>query len=104
MTSVAGAIRVRHTFPVLMFAGLFAPPAVAAPDRERDRQLLSRVAHGDVSALRVLYDQHAGRAMAIAARILKSTAEAEEIVQETFLELWKRSAEYDRQRGGAVAW
>ncbi len=79
------------------------PPATAA-ERTRDRELLERVAQGDVTALRVLYDEHAPRAMAIATRVLRSLQDAEDVVQETFLDLWRRAAQFDPQRGGAVAW
>ena len=46
-------------------------------DRARDRELLARVARGDVAALRSLYDQHAPRAITIAFRILRNREEAE---------------------------
>jgi RNA polymerase sigma-70 factor, ECF subfamily len=86
------------------FAPAPAPPAVGAPDRSRDRALLTRVAAGDVAALRTLYDEHAPRAMAIALQILRSLQEAEDVVQETFLELWRRAAQFDDTRGSAIAW
>jgi RNA polymerase sigma-70 factor, ECF subfamily len=73
-------------------------------ERAHDRELLARVAQGDVAALRVLYDQHASRAVTIAFRILRNREEAEDIVQETFLEVWRRAAQFDPGRGGAVAW
>src|SRR5262245_11629715 len=73
-------------------------------DRARDRELLARVARGDVSALHRLYDQPASRAITIAFRILRNREEAEDIVQETFLEVWRRAAQFDPGRGGAVAW
>jgi RNA polymerase sigma-70 factor (ECF subfamily) len=75
-----------------------------SPDRARDRELLARVARGDVAALRAIYDQHASRAITIAFRILRNREEAEDIVQETFLEVWRRAAQFDPGRGGAVAW
>jgi RNA polymerase sigma-70 factor (ECF subfamily) len=81
-----------------------APATVGAADRSRDRALLARVAAGDVAALRALYDAHAPRAMAIAVRILRSPAEAEDVVQEAFLELWRRSAQFDGGRGSAIGW
>ena len=77
---------------------------VGLSDRARDRQLLARIAKGDVAALRTIYERHAPRAVAIAFRILRDRAEAEDIVQETFLELWRRSSQFDPDRGGAVAW
>src|SRR5262245_26132210 len=73
-------------------------------DRARDRELLARVARGDVAALRSIYDQYASRAITIAFRILRNREEAEDVVQETFLEVWRRSAQFDPGRGGAVAW
>lgn len=79
-------------------------PAATAPERARDRELLARVAGGDISALRTLYDEHAPRALGIANRILRDLGEAEDIVQETFLELWRRASQFDPARGGAVAW
>lgn len=69
-----------------------------------DRSLLARMARGDVGALRSLYEHHARRAMAIALRVLRNQAEAEDVVQETFLEIWRRADQFDDQRGGAAAW
>jgi RNA polymerase sigma-70 factor (ECF subfamily) len=92
----------RHVIKAL--AGALSHPAVRSPERVRDRQLLERVAHGDMKALRTLYDEHGGRALAVAHRILKDRTEAEDIVQETFLELWRRAATYDHDRAGAAAW
>jgi RNA polymerase sigma-70 factor (ECF subfamily) len=77
---------------------------IGLTDRARDRELLARVARGDVAALRSIYDQHASRAITIAFRILRNREEAEDVVQETFLEVWRRAAEFDPGRGGAVAW
>jgi RNA polymerase sigma-70 factor (ECF subfamily) len=79
-------------------------PGISLAERARDRELLAQVARGDVGALRRLYDEHAARAMAIAFRVLRDPAEAEDVVQETFLELWRRSAQFDAGRGGAAAW
>jgi RNA polymerase sigma-70 factor (ECF subfamily) len=62
------------------------------------------MAQGDVEALRRLYDEHARRAMAIAMRVLRSQTEAEDVVQETFLEVWRRAEQFDNQRGGVAAW
>jgi RNA polymerase sigma-70 factor (ECF subfamily) len=96
----------RHTPSALtwVFAGILARPALSAPDRAHDRALLTRISRGEVAALRTLYRDHAPRAMAIAMRILRSEPDAEDVVQETFLEIWRRAAQYDTDRGGAVAW
>jgi RNA polymerase sigma-70 factor (ECF subfamily) len=103
---VAGGVLTRHTPPDLtwLFASIMARPALATADRTEDRVLLARIADGEVGALRALYDSHSRRAMAIAMRVLRNETEAEDVVQETFLEIWRRAAQYDNQRGGAVAW
>jgi RNA polymerase sigma-70 factor (ECF subfamily) len=107
-TEVAGVISQPHISPELtwLFARTSAPGAQGASDRDReqDRALLDRVAQGDMAALRILYDEHSGRAMAIAMRVLRNEPEAEDVVQETFLEVWRRAAQFDEQRGGVPAW
>lgn len=69
-----------------------------------DGALFSRIAGGDPKALRQLYDLYASRALAIALRILGGRPESEEVVQETFLELWRRARDFDRSRGSASSW
>jgi len=67
-------------------------------------ELIGLIARGDRGALRSFYDGVAGRAMAIALRILGSAEEAEEIVQDTFVEIWRRASEYRAERGAPAAW
>ena len=74
------------------------------PANAADQALLARVSGGDAAALRTLYDVCAGRAMSIAYRVLASRSEAEEVVQETFVQVWRQAATYDASRGGAMAW
>src|SRR5262249_27765545 len=69
-----------------------------------DRRQLDRVIQGDSSALRAIYDRCSGRAFAIALKILGTRPDAEEVLQETFLEVWKRAREYDPRRGGIEGW
>jgi RNA polymerase sigma-70 factor (ECF subfamily) len=78
-------------------------PGTAAPDGD-DRALLERAGRHDAVALRTIYDRHSGRVMAVALRILASESEAEEIVQETFVEVWRRAAQYDALRGSVGTW
>lgn len=55
-------------------------------------------------ALRALYDLCSGKVMAVALRLLGDRAEAEDVVQETFLELWRRAGEYDPARASPATW
>ncbi len=78
--------------------------AVFAPKPDGDDELLTRIASGDQRALRKLYDRCAGQCLALALRIVRERREAEEVVQEAFLEVWKRAGDFDPRRGAAVAW
>jgi RNA polymerase sigma-70 factor (family 1) len=55
-----------------------------------ENELLSKVAGGDQRAFRVLYDFYYDKIYAFALYLLKSDLLAEEVVQETFLKLWKK--------------
>lgn len=91
---------------VLTFLAVRVGQAAPGPSAEagEDARVLAAVARGDRAGLRTLYERHAGRALAIALRIMHSRAEAEEVVQDTFLEVWRRAAQYDRSRGSAGVW
>lgn len=85
-----------------MFFLMAIVDAVVRPGR--DAELVARVAAGDRRALEELYEAHAPAAMALARRVLRSHEEAEDVVQESFLELWRRAGQYERSRGGVRAW
>jgi RNA polymerase sigma-70 factor (ECF subfamily) len=80
------------------------PGGTADASKDGDRSLLEGVAHGDPAALRVIYERCAGRALAIALRVLGTRSEAEEVVQEVFIQVWNRATEYDAGRGSVLAW
>lgn len=66
--------------------------------------LAQRIAAGDPDALRSAYAQHAGRVLALALRIVRSREEAEDVVQDTFMEVWRRAGDYDATRGELSTW
>ena len=67
-------------------------------------RLLERAAKGDERALRALYELYAGKVLAAARRLLGNLGEAEEVVQDTFIDVWNRAASFDGARGSAAAW
>jgi RNA polymerase sigma-70 factor, ECF subfamily len=108
MTSgrIYGARQVMVTLLVIAALAM-AIAAIASPNPElqdRGRELVGRAARGDRQALRRLYDLYSPAAMAIALRMLKNRPVAEEIVQDTFVEVWRRAREYDASRGTVSAW
>ena len=84
----------RRKFPPVAWPLLLSAAATLAA-----QTVIARIARGDRVALRALYEECAGRALAIAERMLGSGAEAEEVVQETLLDLWRRAPEFEHERG-----
>lgn len=71
---------------------------------ETDRALIARVEARDADALAALYDMYAARLLGLAARILGDTGEAEEVLQEVFLFVWRAAATFDPARESVLAW
>lgn len=78
-------------------------PAPARPT-PADADLLARLRAQDRGALEILYDRHARYALGIAFRVLRDRAEAEEVVQDVFLQLWNQALRYDERRGLFTSW
>jgi RNA polymerase sigma-70 factor (ECF subfamily) len=72
-------------------------------DPPSDEALVARVGAGDEAALRALYARHAGLVFSIAARVAPAEA-AEDVVQEVFLALWRKSETFDPQKGTFKSW
>jgi len=76
---------------------------VADSNRD-DRELLRTCADGGEHALGALYDRYGKRAYAVALRVLRDPALAEDAVQDAFLAVWRRAATYDPGRGDVSTW
>jgi len=61
-------------------------------------------AAGGARALRELYRGAGGKVMAVALRILRDRGDAEDVVQEVFLEMWRRAERYDARRASLETW
>lgn len=53
----------------------------------------------DTEAFEQLYDEHSGRLLSVAYRVLRDSALAQDVVQDVFLGLWRDPARYDERRG-----
>lgn len=76
----------------------------AVPPATADVTLVERVAGGDERALAELYDRYAGLLLALSRRILDDGAEAEEIVQEAFVQAWRQADRYEPRRSSVSTW
>lgn len=76
-------------------------------DSERNAaqaQLVAAMARGDKAALAGLYDQLAGPVYSLAYRMLGDAGEAQDLVQDILLQVWRTAASYDSSRGSVFSW
>jgi RNA polymerase sigma-70 factor, ECF subfamily len=66
--------------------------------------LLALAGRGDQAAFEAVYDRVAAPVYGLIRRVLRDSAQAEEVAQETLLEVWRTAARFDRARGSALAW
>lgn len=69
-----------------------------------DAALMSRVKAGDEAALGELLDRYARLILGIGHRILRDSGEAQELVQDVFLQIFRKSQLFDPQRGTFRTW
>lgn len=73
-------------------------------DPRSDEELLAAIQSRSDAALAELYDRYGRMAFSLAYRILGERGVAEDVVQEAFLAVWRRSAAYNADRGAARSW
>jgi RNA polymerase sigma-70 factor (ECF subfamily) len=76
----------------------------AEPSQYSDSDLLHAVARGDEAALAAIYDRYRLILFGLILRILHDRAEAEDVLQEAFLQVWRRAGDFDETRGRAFTW
>jgi len=76
----------------------------AQTPQERDLDLLLRLRSQDATALETLYDLHGALLYGVAVRIVRDPGDAEEVVQETWMQVWRNAATYDARRGTVAGW
>jgi RNA polymerase sigma-70 factor (ECF subfamily) len=80
------------------------PGEGAAPRQPDLSELLRAAARGDERAFAELYDATSRRLYGLVVRVVRDPAQAEEVAQEAFLEIWRTSARFDPARGSAMSW
>jgi RNA polymerase sigma-70 factor (ECF subfamily) len=73
-------------------------------DATTDEVLVERMCRGERAALGLLYERHAPRLRGLALLILRDPGEADDVLHDVFIEVWRRSADYSPDRGTVSAW
>ncbi len=73
-------------------------------DGALDRYLVSRIAGGDREAFAVFFDRHAPAVLGVLVRMLRDRGEAEEVLQEAFLQVWQGAGGYRADGASPRGW
>lgn len=77
---------------------------VNEPGLDNDVDLLREISAGDRPAFARFYDQYSKLLFSIAFKILNDAKEAEDVLQEVFLQVWDKAGHYDPRLGKPVSW
>src|SRR4030081_2854060 len=65
---------------------------------------LARIAGGDRAALQLIYQNTSAKLFGVCLRILKDRGEAEDVLQEVFVTVWRKAASFDPGRASPITW
>ena len=69
-----------------------------------DEELISAICNGEEYAIEILYERYHRSAYSLAYRVLRDPLAAEDIVQDTFLSIWRKASSYQAQHGSVHSW
>ena len=76
----------------------------SSPEAPSDVDLMTRIQAGDPDALSLLYDRYNGIVKALILRIIHNDTEADDLLQEVFLEIWNQAKNFSAQKGKPLGW
>ena len=71
---------------------------------QADHEMMRRVMAGDEAAFSSFYRRFAPGLFSMIYEILRDQKESEDVLQESFVQMWKKAASYDRNRSGIFTW
>ena len=80
---------------------LVPPPPAGAPS---DTDLMRGIQRGEAEALSQLYDRYNGIIKALVLRVVHNDAEADDLLQEIFMEIWNQAKNFSSERGKPLGW
>ena len=80
------------------------PALTSDPEREQQAALVRAMAAGSETALAAFYDRYATPLYSLALKMLGDEKEAEDVVQEAFINIWRRASAYDPRLSSPFSW
>jgi RNA polymerase sigma factor (sigma-70 family) len=77
---------------------------VAAVTRSQLAAALARVAAGDRAALRLVYQDTSAKLFGVCLRILNDRSEAEDVLQDVYVTVWRKAGSFDPGRASPITW
>src|ERR1051325_2191211 len=77
---------------------------VLEPGAPTDLELMKSIQAGDADALSQLYDRYNGILKALILRVIHNEAEADDLLQEIFMEIWNQAKNFSAQKGKPLGW
>src|SRR5262245_36674455 len=77
---------------------------VAAVTRSQLAAALVRVAAGDRAALRMVYQDTSAKLFGVCLRILNNRSEAEDVLQDVYVTVWRKAGSFDPGRASPITW
>jgi RNA polymerase sigma-70 factor, ECF subfamily len=69
-----------------------------------DIDIIRRIADGDKEAIALLYQRYSSSMLALALKMLKRRGEAEDVIQDVFVEIWNRAGDFDPRKSKVKSW
>jgi RNA polymerase sigma-70 factor (ECF subfamily) len=79
-------------------------PGLHASNAAEDAALMRAIADRDPAALAALYDRYSGILKALIIRVIHDEAEADDLLQEIFMQIWRQAKNYSQKKGQALGW
>src|SRR5215470_9425612 len=75
-----------------------------ATSRSQLAAALARVAAGDRAALRIVYQDTSAKLFGVCVRILNDRSEAEDVLQDVYVTVWRKAGSFDPARASPITW
>lgn len=79
-------------------------PAPRTFGSEEDASLLSAIQSGNQDAMAAFFDRYSKMVYSVALRVLNDSGEAEDVMQEIFIQIWQNPAKFSAERGSMGGW